>query len=212
MKTNIVKIAMTLALGVMLTSFVHGATNQLGKVNNTSYIVTREDDPKFQAWKTTDNFRWPSSGTRGTFKLYPENGIKGFFINNVSLYDILRGGTNGLLSAEVDPLFTKWSRTNTYVKAESDPQFNAWVSTFKEIDPLFDEWTKTNTYVKVEEDPLFNAWKDNFSEADPLFYGWLGGETIEFTNATPATVKIGNTTVESLLDGKLDATNGVAYG
>ena len=112
--------------------------------------------------------------------MYPENGIKGFFINNVSLYDILRGGTNGLLSAEVDPLFI--------------------------------QWTRTNTYVKVEEDPLFNAWKDNFSEADPLFYGWLGGETIEFTNATPATVKIGNTTVESLLDGKLDATNGVAYG
>ena len=49
-------------------------------------------------------------------------------------------------------------------------------------------------------------------EDDPLFYGWLGGTAFEFTNATPSTVKIGDTTVQALLDSKLDATNGYAWG
>lgn len=109
--------------------------------------------------------------------MYPENGIRGFFIGGVSLYDILRGGTNGLLSVEVDPLFTKWSRTNTYVKAESDPQFNAWVSTFREVDPLFIQWTRTNTYVKVESDPQFEEWRASFSEQDPIFDEWTKTNT-----------------------------------
>lgn len=49
-------------------------------------------------------------------------------------------------------------------------------------------------------------------EVDSVFTSWTNGQDIAFNNSSPDKFKIGDQTLVQILDGKLDATNGVAFG
>ena len=48
-------------------------------------------------------------------------------------------------------------------------------------------------------------------EVDSVFTSWTNGQDIAFNNSSPDKFKIGDQTLGQILDGKIDATNGVAY-
>ena len=87
MKTNIGKIAMTLAMGMLLALGANGATNRLGKVKNTEYVVTSESDPMFNSWTNEQDITFNNSS------------VNKFKIGDQTLGQILDGkldATNGV--------------------------------------------------------------------------------------------------------------------
>lgn len=82
-----------------------------------------ETDPKFYDWLAYDTITFTNR------KVAVSNG---FHVANANSFYIegrkFPSYFDGLLTEENDPLFSKWTETNTYVKVESDPQFSKFMN------------------------------------------------------------------------------------
>ena len=85
---NIMKIAVA-AICAAFAVNVQGATNRLGSIKSTGYVVTKEDDPSFNSWLGGSEIRIPVD-------------TNNFYIGGLPLSSLMG------LGKETDPTFTSF--------------------------------------------------------------------------------------------------------
>lgn len=140
-----------------------------------------------------------------------------------------------VVTQEFDNVFMEWTMTNNYVKAETDPLFNSWLSTYNwsqylksESDPMFNEMFGANTLNVTNEQVKFSTTADKITIGSTTLSDLLditgkgemnkiekitlnSSEEFVAVDESTKTVNITNVATKTELDGKLDATNGVAF-